>query len=382
MKKLSLLAILLYSSLSFSKSLGLNDLSLLLPLPDVHEIDLLLSPQHPNQLLPESAYRFLPVLTPLIDHDTCYQNNLKVIAIRFDPCFTEGVGPQKCQSQIRLVWQPLIIDRKTNRITTVDAAVHSFYQLTPEQWTLALDELKRISSTDPSLPLTIHPIIQKEGYNGPYWQSIQNLVLKYASQNNLSRATVMTVRMDRVWGFQGIDKKNSQWTQIEIPTLKSPNNPQAKVVNQAFFLEPESLFDVTEFKGGVTLIETANKTWFKLISDSKKYADRIQDSELQDLMGKAYRIENPELHNPGTIDCVSCHIAQTVRLWGENHFPQTPFTDLLQTDIYKNTKTNLKNMSVNPRNVNRARAFGYFDQDPIISQRIINETAAILTGLQ
>lgn len=370
--------------------LGLNDVSILLPLPKTtSEMAHFLSPTSEalpgkqNELLPASVFKFLPILTPLIDQEKMYQNNLKVVGIRFDPCFSEGFGPTVCQAQIRLVWQP--IHFKTNSsngsITpnTVDAAVHSFYNLTHDEWIQVIAAVKNISPADLKSPLQINPTLLSERFTGPYWTGLKKIVLQFAGKKNFVRATASTIRMDRVWGFQGIDRKpDGTWGQIEIPTLKSPTSPTAKVVNQAFFVEPESLFNLTEFKGGVTLMETSNKTWFRLLADSQKFKDTQSEDEIKEAIKIAFKLENPEQHNPGTIDCVSCHLAQTVRLWGTKHFPAWDMNALFPKDAYVNTQINMKNTSVNPSFTNRIRNFGYFNDEPIISQRLLNETAEIV----
>ncbi len=370
--------------------LGLNDVSILLPLPkDTKEMAQLLSPTSEavpgkqNELLPASIFKFLPILTPLIDQEVMYQNNLKVVGIRFDPCFSEGFGPTVCQAQIRLVWQP--IHFKTNSGTgaitpnTVDAAVHSFYKLTNAEWNQVITAVKNISPADLKAPLQINPTLLSERYTGPYWNSLKKIVLQFAGKKNFFRATASTIRMDRVWGFQGVEMKaDGTWGQMEIPTLKSPTSPTAKVINQAFFVEPESLLNLTEFKGGVTLMETSNKTWFRLLADSKKFKDTQSEDDIREAIKIAFKLENPGQHNPGTIDCVSCHLAQTVRLWGNKHFPTWDTNALFPKEAYVNTKINMKNTSVNPSFTNRIRNFGYFNDEPIISQRLLNETAEIV----
>lgn len=366
-------------TLAQNKILGLNDITVLLPLPSAKEFSELLPTE---KLIPKKAYSLLPILFPVIDQDNAYEHNLKVIAMRFDPCFFEGTGPMKCTPQIRLVWQPLIIvGEQTN---TLDTAIHSFYSFNTTEWQNILAELKSISNADPSLALQAHPTLLAEGYHGPYWQNLKTLVLKYCNEKSLNRLTVMTNRMDRVWGFQGLDKKTDNttgWTQIRIPTLTIPDRPDALVVNQAFFLDPDSMQNLREFKGGISLIDKKSTSWFRMSSDSLKFKETFKQEDLENLIQRAYAIENPNLHNPGTVDCVSCHLAQVMRLWTEDNFPNQKFNELFKTDIYTSTKPT-SNLSIEPYQFNRARNLGYFNRDLAISQRVINETAQILTGLK
>ena len=384
MKFLSLLFVLF---LSFNLSaqtnqLGLNDLSILIPLPkNTDEMAHFLSPA--DDLLPRSVFKLLPILTPMIDQEKNYLHNLKVIGIRFDPCFVEGFGPHACQSQIRLVWQPIYFKTEGQTgflsVTTMDTAVHTFYNLNSSEWGQVISRVKNISKADVTIPLQINPTLRQEGFTGQYWLEIKKIILNSAGQKNLVRATVSTIRMDRVWTFQGFQKTiDGAWEQMEIPTLKSPNHPEARIVNQAFFIEADAFLNLTEFKGTVTLMDTKNTTWFRLLADSEKFKATQTEDQIKTALKIAFKLENPNQHNPGTIDCVSCHLAQTVRLWGTQKFPDWDFNVIFSQENYVNPLFNLKNTSVNPAFTNRVRSFGYFDNEPIISQRVINETSEIL----
>ena len=375
----------LLGSFSYAQSkasFGLNDVTILLPLPAEDQIDLMLGSTSAGttkgSLLSSDVPRFVPILTPLYDQEKLFEYNLKVIAIRFDPCFAEGKGPVACRQQIRLVWQPVLVNH--TGVTTFDVALHSFYDLSKAEWSQFLNELALISDRNLSQPLQVNPTLVKEGYTGARWSKLKELVLKNAGTSNLARVTVMTNRMDRVWGFQGMDKTAKGWSQIRIPNLSVPTRPDAVIINQALFLEPESLLNLLEFKGGITLIENSNKSWFRMLSDSQKFKETYDQKDLEDLIARAYRIENPKMNNPGTMDCVSCHMAQTVRLWTDRNFADKKFADVFKSEIYSHS-FNKTNTSVRPENTDRLRMLGYFGKDPIISDRTINETADILSTL-
>ncbi len=374
-KNIFCLLIIPIFSVNLSASFGLNDISILIPLPkNETELNQLIATS--PEIMPKKLFDSLPILTPMLAQNDLYSKYLKVVGLRFDPCFTSGFQPQICRPQIRLVWQPLV--KTNNNYTTVDVAVHSFYEFDAFEWHSIIDELRKISNTDLSLSLQVHPVLNREGFNSNYWKQLKELVLKNAIHKNLIQMTTMTLRADRVWSFNGLEFKNNQWQQIEIPTLKFPNRPEAKIINQAFILEPESLLNLREFKGSVTLLDLNNKNWFNLISDSIKFAETKTEAEIVDSIKLAQNIENPRNHNPGTIDCVSCHISQTIRLWGKSKLKTYNQIFNLEKSKYANPNFNLKNNSLNPENTNRVRAFGYFDDEPIISDRVINETAESL----
>jgi hypothetical protein len=91
-----------------------------------------------------------------------------------------------------------------------------------------------------------------------------------------------------------------------------------------------------------------------------------------------YKIENPRLNSPETIDCVSCHVAQSARLWEQGHFPNLK---LDQSTFQYQSTFNLQNGSVSQRSTHLLRAFGYDGAEPAINQRVINESANVADTL-
>lgn len=388
----TLLVLFFQISVQAQNTLGLNDITILLPLPQtMDDMNQFLSPssemvmgQKQNELLPKIVYKRMPTLNVEIDQEKNYQNNLKVIGIRFDPCFMEGFTPTACQPQVRLVWQPIVF--KTNgrtgvdRPTTMDTALHTFYNLNAAEWSALMNEVKAISSFDVTAPLQIHPVLTAEGFSGLYWKNLKNIILKYAGKKNLVRTTIMVSRNGFVWAFRGVDLVQGQWIDIEIPTMKVPDRPDVTVVNDAFFIEPSSLSELSEFRGGATLLEFMNEAWFNLITDSKKFRQTQTEEEIKAALGLAFQIENPNKHNPATTGCVNCHVAQAIRLWGEANFKSWDFNKVFNGDVYLNSRFDLTNTSVNPARSDRLRGLGYFGDEPIFSQRVINETAQILNS--
>jgi len=379
----SLLALIL--SLAFlalqpvhARALGMNDVSQLLPLPGVQELQQMLAPPERGArgaLLPYEAYRLLPLLSDQADQDQVYLHNLRVIGVRFDPCFAEGRSPTKCRPQIRLVWQPLLA--VGDQVTTLDAAIHTFHEFTEAEWKRIELELKLLPQSRNRVSfLTVQPEIQTQGYAGDYWKRLRQLILSECGESNLIRATVMTVRMSRRWTFAGIDRNGSGWTVMRIPTLE-----QANPVSQTFLLSPEGMMNLEEFVGGVSALPKSEELWMRLLVNSLELKKAESEANLMSVVRRAIRLENPGFHNPGTADCVSCHLAQPVRLWGEKNFPNWNWRGEFGTDRFTGSRQDLRNSSVNPFRTDRMRAFGYFGRDPILSQRVIHETALVVDRL-
>ena len=93
----------------------------------------------------------------------------------------------------------------------------------------------------------------------------------------------------------------------------------------------------------------------------------------------ALRIENPHDHTPNTIDCGSCHMAEPARqLVGEalglheagNANAFVPSPALPVADVVTTTHVVGSDGEIN------IHAFSYRGAEPMINQRVVNETAA------
>lgn len=375
MKNLSrpFIAVLLSVSASSAFALSLNDISILLPLPEPSEYGQLISPAEGTAqtgiLIPTSVFKVLPQLVPEYPNSVTYRDQAKVVGIRIDPCFTEGEGPQNCRRQIRLVWQPVFVAQDT--VSTRDAGVHSFYEFDEQTFNQLLKDWQQLSSGKPTDALQIHPQLSKEGYSGPYWKYLRELVLKYCGEKNLVRVTAMNVMNgELMWIFQGFDVIGGQTKNIKVARIGGMS--QGVIVTSAQF---------SSFTGGMMPPPQQDPAFAELIKDSATVKKKFTEEQIKKIIVSAYEYENPTKHNPGTVDCASCHLANSARQWGQIHFNSWDWQKDFANVAYQST-WNLENTTPGPLRTNRLRAFGYFINQPAISQRVVNETAATMMSLQ
>lgn len=370
------LLIFAYPTFAEKINLNLNDISVLLPLPTNDKWNSLLQPEQTGArgtLLPRPyVVEHMPVLLQFTENSKLYPD-FRVIGFRVDPCFTEGRGPVKCKQQIRFVWQPLnIVDEKTQ---TVDVALHSFYELTDVEFKKLIQQLKDLkqqhSTADLTAqqPLSIHPIILQQGLEGNYYQELQKIILSYVGQENLSRITFMQLfANETVWFFGGLDiLSDGSFKKISIPRI---NFTLQQFINSA----PPARAS-TSFLGRIFPLPDQKDDNVNILLSDSRLLDSKSEKEIVDAVRSAYSIENPALHNPGTLDCVSCHAAQPARIWAETTFANFNYGDLSKV-IYKPSTTgqDLTNVSPLKNLTNIVRIFGYFDDQPIVTTRAINET--------
>lgn len=343
----------------------LNDVSFLFPLPetiDGGELLDLSTPRAKGPLLPPSLVAMLPEPTKLVNSSLA---DLKVVAVRVDPCFPTRSG-SGCIPQVRLVAQPLAIVGQPPELSTVDTAVHLFYEITSAELNgdlrARLDGLKRLAGTRTSCqPLRVHPVMVDEGLGGSYAQELRALVTQLCGATNLSRVAAMTLtRPGTSWEFEAFDLVNGQLVADPIPRLMN-------VVVQAF-----GISDILPLIGRIVPAPASGV--LPMLLDETMLA-AAGDEAVRGAVDETFRIENPALESPRTIDCVSCHVAGRGR---EEATTTRGITGTGSTTAYSNTSFDLS-PAPNSFGFGSQRAFGYFHREPSLTARTINESAEVAT---
>lgn len=192
--------LLVLVSLPVQAAWGMNDATVIYPLPQSQEgVEQMLAPQDSGKggpLLPQRFWQRLPAINQGESLTRTYRN-LRVVAVRFDPCFkVEG----ECRAQVRLVWQP--IDQagygstSPQGLETKDAAVHSFHTLGAAAFRQMIAEYDMLSrgpaETYGDAPLQVHPVMRQQGLEGRFALGLRRLLLKYCGEANLWRVTSMS----------------------------------------------------------------------------------------------------------------------------------------------------------------------------------------------
>lgn len=355
----------------------LNDVSYLMPLPTAVGGDGLLGLKAPSKggaLLDPTLLEKVPFLAMgMSRRDT--NDALRVVAVRIDPCFPLPT-PQSCQKQIRLMWQPLQTGQD-GKVETVDAALHSFYVLSDDEFSSLLKDLEvwktKYAVQTTFLPLQVHPAWVQEGDHSPALADFNAIIKSYAGHANLSRVTAMVLRgMGDMWAFIGFDMHNGQLEAFRVPRLDG--RPAQTFVNMA--PEPADYFR----GGGIAPGPEGDDSINNLTSKSESLIKGNEDLIRKEAKA-AYRIENPKAFSPENMDCVSCHVAQPAIQWVLAKRPELKVNELWNSEIYKNAKYNLTNQSPEVWNTRMIRGIGYFGKNIAISQRVINESAEVADSL-
>lgn len=338
----------------------LNDVSYLLPLPRTITHNVL----QPIQRTVGAQYlEKLPRLSMLIPNNELFPK-MHAVAIRLDPV----------NKQIRSVWQPIVVGPKFSS-TTLDMAFHSFHQLNENDFRLLIIKLKnwKIKSLhQPEIkvqPLGVHPLLSQ--YENSVQIELQKIFFDYCSDKNLAKLTAMVLRGNEdMWAFMGIEK-NSTGQFEPILIARTPNHMAQSYVNAAV---PFETFDHAQMSGIGNSVKDNLNIVIKQIAEGPAFSE----DEIKSAFQTVNRIENPKYYSEDQLDCVHCHVSQSIRQVLDHKFSDQT---LLLTDKYFNANFDLSNLTERKLNTRQIRGFGYFGSSPAISQRVINDSAEAASWL-
>lgn len=359
--------------------LGVNDVSILFPLPrGGPAVGLLPTPYFAGErgeLLPRAIYDRLPLLLAFGGPSTIY-GALRVVAVRIDPCFPgiDASGRAPCRAQLRLVFQPLTSGFDMDPTwSTDDAAVHVFYALDQSEVVAIATELSRLRAASGVASMNErlgpHPVIEREGLEGPYARGVLSMLRRYAGQRNLVRVTFMTLEQFRVrWAFGGFDVA-PDGTLAPI-AIAASGGATRQVFNNMDMLGQS-------FERAAAMPASASPddpSLFYQSQDARSASAMVQRESYR----RTLRIEHPDRHSPETVDCVSCHTATASRVWAERSLSLSAEREA--SDYFAEGGA-FASVNEPQTPTTSLRAFGYFGRVAAISRRTVNESVVVAREL-
>ncbi|MFO0558090.1 MAG: hypothetical protein U0269_29920 [Polyangiales bacterium] len=359
--------------------LGVNEVSILFPLPrtgtELGMLPLAYSQGERGELLPRTVYDQLPLLLTFGGPNAIYYS-LRVVSVRLDPCFP-GIGPQgpaPCQTQVRVVFQPITSGFDASMVaSTDDAAIHAFYVVSRQELDAFADGLSALKAqhgaSGDRVTLGPHPIIERQGLSGPFADGVRSLLLRYAGAQNLRRVTFMTLEQFRLrWMFGGFDIAADQ----TLSPMLIPQTPSA--TRQVF-----TNFDTTggSFEHGEASPASGSPEELAAFFQSTTFRSLTAEQQ-RGAFRRTLTIENPTSHSPDTIDCVTCHVAPAARVWAQRELGLQPERE---TDRYFADGARYASADEPQTSTIALRAFGYVGRTPTVSRRTVNESVLVLRAL-
>ena len=284
-------------------------------------------------LLPRDYFDRLEPLTRIDEPDVLY-DRLDVVGVRLDPCFIEGLTAEKCESQIRLVLQPVIGDPTS--VSARDAAVHAFYSV-------PINEIETLSQKLAALRVEEATVLEAGVHPMPE-RATELLLPSLGAQRLIRLAFVSVHASEQAWIFGGFNIVDGMLTELELIGM------------------PEHKQHLTSV-GGTEALDATILPPAVIEVEANHYMENIKrnemtDTEVESAKRGLIRLLDPRVHDTGTVDCATCHMA-TASLYyanGDSH-AQVP-------GVYANTQNQ--------------RMFGFFGRKESISPRVHIETSFVL----
>lgn len=354
-----------------SRRLGMNDVSMLLPLPPALESPTLATMKGIDPggaLVPRDLFQRL-VLDPgdVVDRFESFH----VVAVRFDLCERLTTAPcaEGAEGLLRLVLQPLsrfVFEEKL--VYAHDVALHAFYPIPAGEMGSVVDELRALAAIQDSqvlAPLGVSPLAKTAPKRGVYLTRLRTLIGRHAVADRLSQLTLFAqhaFRQSVTWAFRGVRREGGGFKDLTIPGVRV--NEQRTDFTFDLSYETQPAADVP--------------AGFALAIDSRKYAAAEQTARRQALTVLTEAL-NPTRHTAETIQCPACHVA-TVLVPAR---ASVAGVDLATFPARFTSDYDLSNPNgIAPSNERSLRAFGWLNAQPAISQRVINETAQVLIEME
>lgn len=344
-------------------NIDMNDISVLFPLPEAGEESL---PAFRDlglggPFLPRAAYDEIVSRVPLLQRFK--YEDYRIVSLRLDPCFDFRSG---CEKQIRAVAQP--VKREINgTLTTEDTAFHMFFKISDEAYVGALSDISRANTFhfDYLLPsvtesLNVNPRLKALGLNSEYGFQLVKSYLSRAGRANLFRLAFMNSNEEGTfWQFGGFNITPTTISPIQLPRVD----------------EPLQTFSLRETPGGTEGIIAPVPVQARAMQDVLHPTHFLPPEIRSQAFTSSVAVENPDIHTPTSVDCVTCHVAGVVKMRADGlDFPSSRklFKSDLSLDVNSSTYGNPKVL----------RAFGYFEKEPSFNQRVVNETAKALEAIK
>ncbi len=328
------------AALADGARLAPGDLGLLMPLGDAPELGLSAADTAGHgAVLPRAVFDRIPALTRIDEPDALYAA-LTTVAVRLDPCAREGGFDAPCRPQVRLVMQPVLTVEGST--TTRDATIHAFHDVSSEaleQLVRALASLREAHDGDGALGVPADP------------GGAAALIAAHVGARRLTRVTFMAVHAsDEAWTFGSFahDPATGALTAMTIPG--TPDRAEQHLTSTG----ATRTLDATILPAPILEPELA--PWLRA-----EYRADLQPARVDAARAALGRILDPGVHDPGTVDCASCHIASGALAF----FARTPGAPA--AGPYGDTRNQ--------------RMFGYFGETPSVSPRVVAEVMEGLSRL-
>jgi hypothetical protein len=199
------------------------------------------------------------------------------------------------------------------------------------------------------------------------------------------KAILSKAKIERVAFFAQDPDGDFSWTFASYNVLPNGGIQPLPVAGMSADVQTLSNTSGFEFVSSDSMRMTpGSDQLFDFLENSQSYK---KQGDLPGLISRVQRIENPDVNHPGTIDCVSCHTARPVRsnLIGSKILSESDWLkDSYASKLFSQTTVLAPALSKSESAFDDKilRSFGYYNNVPVISQRVVNESAKVAESFQ
>ena len=342
-----------------TRLLGLNDVTFLLPL---ESLDAGSPFPSPFEVIPFASFDRLSNGAPVVRTDL---RRLRVLAVRFDLC--DRAAPVPCAEDadgvFRLVLQPVYgVPARVE-----DVAFHGFFPVPRAEVPEVVDQLRALAELQDVPRGAALGVNTAFGSNEAYREQLGALVSRYAKAAALYRLTLFGQETERaaiVWIFRGEERMGGGGGlgPIELPSALGTSQEVLLFGGDSYQVTP--LADVP--------------LGFTRVVMESSFRNALPAEQLTSVKSLA-AVDNPSLHTSNTVQCASCHLSTTLLppRAADAGIDLGTLAETWRAPLFNQTPLGAQNLRFRT-----LRALGYFVETPLVSLRVINETANVLGELE
>lgn len=349
--------------------LGLNDVTILVPAPSSPSEVVLFrasdvmgdgQPLVPRAQVTQLATEPIPE-SPMGPVPADVYDRLVVVAVRFDLCDRSAPSPchEAGDGSIRLVLQPY----RDGGFD--DVSFHAFYTVA---WTEVgalvkqFRDLARIAPTPRTAPLGVSPPLAAR--NAAYADALRAILEQRAGGSKFHRLTMnaQPLFLSQVrWVLRGTEKRDDKWTPVVIPGMEASTQEAITVGKDGFESKPAL---APEFPPG-----------FNDAIDDQKFA-AATDARKRELLKALASVDHPGVSAVDNVSCMACHVSTPLMLTRTASMGIDPKT--VEGRYTSSFDLSIGN-TLGQRRV--IRVLGYLGTEPLVAQRVVNDSAQLATEI-
>jgi hypothetical protein len=354
--------------------LDMNDVTILAPPPQAIATPVLLRgtdlADDGTVFVPRALYDSVvtspagsPIATSVAPHKVIEKyDRLHLIAVRFDLCdrHLPGACPPAEDGRMRLVFQ-----LATDGAGAEDVGFHAFYAIRNDEIAGALAALRDLARAAPpqSGALRVSPALSAADPT-VYAAKLRAFVKRYGGETRLVRLTMNALNLtfeQLTWEFRGVEKQGEVF--VAIPIVGSTATSERVALTG---MPGYDAFPIADTPPG--LLGASSQYMFNAADAATKRA----------YLAALAAADNPLSHTAETVACAACHISTVVLNARATAAAMDPLTlPGRYTSTYDLSIANGKSAQTQ----NTLRALGYLGTQPMISQRVVNDTAQTLAEI-